>query len=97
MARMLRKQIYVQKHQQVFLRRLAKERGVSEAELIRDALDRHLGMSAPRPFIPDPAAWEEILRLVESRRALASTGKPYRWRREDAYEERMSRFDRSGH
>ncbi len=34
MARMLRKQIYIPKRQQILLKRLAKARGVSEAELL---------------------------------------------------------------
>ena len=43
MAQMLRKQIYIEKRQQALLKRLAKKRGVSEAEIIRQAIDREAG------------------------------------------------------
>ena len=39
MTQMLRKQIYIPKRQQVQLKRLAKARGVSEAEVIRQAIE----------------------------------------------------------
>jgi hypothetical protein len=93
---MLRKQIYIRKQQQALLRRLAKARGVSEAEIIRQAIDREAGAVSSQPFVPDPAAWEAVLRFVESLPPADASREPYRWRREDAYEERMSRFDRFG-
>ena len=37
---MVRKQIYITKRQDALLKRLAKQRGVSEAEVIRQALER---------------------------------------------------------
>ena len=46
MSQMMRKQIYIQKRQQVLLRRLARARGVSEAELIRQAIDNHVSAGA---------------------------------------------------
>lgn len=47
MAQMVRKQIYIQRRQQAILRRLARARGVSEAELIRQAIDHHVNAGAP--------------------------------------------------
>lgn len=41
------------------------------------------------------AAWEAIVVFANARRALPSEGGPYRWRREDAYEERETRFPRA--
>jgi len=38
MSQMMRKQIYIQKRQQARLRRLARARGVSEAEVIRQSI-----------------------------------------------------------
>ena len=35
MAKMVRKQIYIQERQNILLKRLAEARGVSEAEVIR--------------------------------------------------------------
>jgi hypothetical protein len=39
---MVRKQIYIPKRQQLLLKRKAKAVGISEAELIRQAIDRNL-------------------------------------------------------
>ena len=40
MAEMVRKQIYIQEHHERLLKRISKARGVSEAELIRQAIER---------------------------------------------------------
>jgi hypothetical protein len=93
MARMLRKQIYIEKRQRTLLKRLAKKRGVSEAEIIRQAID-HEAAGRPDPVLPlDQDAWEEALAFMQARRKLGVQGTPYQWRREDAYEERLSRYD----
>ena len=42
MTQMVRKQIYIPKRQQLLLKRKAKAVGISEAELIRQAIDRNL-------------------------------------------------------
>jgi hypothetical protein len=75
------------------LRRLSQARGVSEAEIVRQAIEREVtGVSSLSPP-PDRAAWEEIIGFVEARKALAAKGdKPYRRNREDAYTERENRF-----
>jgi hypothetical protein len=96
MSLMERKQIYIKKHQQAQLKRLAQARGVSEAEVIRQAIDREVQEEPIKPMPTDHDAWEEILRFVEARKALEPTGKPYKWNREDAYEERMRKFDHFG-
>ena len=44
---MVRKQIYLPRQQNQLVKRLAKQRGVSEAEVIRQALKREAEMSAP--------------------------------------------------
>jgi hypothetical protein len=88
MSEMVRKQIYIHKRHQVLLRRLSQARGVSEAEIIRQAIEREATETAPRSLPPDRAAWEEILQFVERRRTLGASGEPYRWNRQDAYEER---------
>jgi hypothetical protein len=96
MALMVRKQIYIKKHQQAQLKRLAQSRGVSEAEVIRQAIDREVQEEPVKPMPADHDAWEEILRFVEARKASGATGKPYKWNREDAYEEQMRKFDHFG-
>ena len=42
MTQMIRKQIYIQKSQEERLKKVAETRGVSEAEIIRRALDVEL-------------------------------------------------------
>jgi hypothetical protein len=92
MSEMVRKQFYIHKRQQILLRQLSQARGVSEAEIVRQAIEREAAGESARPPLPDRAAWDEVVRFVESHRALGSDSEPYRWNRQDAYEERESRF-----
>ncbi len=49
-APMVRKQLYLRADQEALLKRKAREAGLSEAELVRLALDRYLlGEEAPLP------------------------------------------------
>jgi hypothetical protein len=92
MAEMVRKQIYIQKRQEHLLKRLSKAQGISEAEIIRRAIEReNTGEKRDLPA-PDHTAWEDILRFVESRKSLRTAGRPYRWNRGDAYDEREKRL-----
>ncbi len=95
MSQMVRKQIYIHKRQDALLKKQARLRKESEAELIREAIDKALhGNAASRPFRRDPEAWDNMQRFMLSRRARATTtAQPYRWKREDAYAERMSQYD----
>lgn len=92
MSDMVRKQFYIHRRQQALLRRLSQSRGVSEAEIVRQAIEREATGASSQHAHPDRAAWEEILDFVQARKALGADGEPYRWNREDAYEERASRF-----
>jgi hypothetical protein len=92
MSQKVRKQIYIEKRQQTLLRRLARTRGVSEAELIREAIDQQASSGAQSA--PDPAAWAEARRLMLAMPAHGSApGRSRTWRREDLYEERLRRVD----
>lgn len=70
MSRMIRKQIYIAEEQDALLKRAAEAAGVSEAEIIRQALDARLlgqvttparpvaavrSAPAPRSRVPRPA------------------------------------------
>ena len=57
MTQMVRKQIYIKKRQKAQLRRAAKTHGVSEAELIRQAIDQKLA-GGTKGLPRDPEAWE---------------------------------------
>lgn len=94
MTSMVRKQIYISDHQDSLVKRLAKIRGTSEAEVIRQALDREISGRVDQVFTPDADALHDLIEAALSRRDLGTTGAPYRWRREDAYEERLSRYGR---
>ena len=93
MAEMVRKQIYIEEGHERLLKRISKARGVSEAELIRRAIERETVGEKP-VLTPDQAAWDKILRFTNSRKALRPSARPYRWNRLDAYEERERRFSR---
>jgi hypothetical protein len=92
MAEMVRKQVYIQKRQEHFLKRLSKAQGISEAEVIRRAIEReNTGEKRDLPA-PDHTAWEDILRFVGSRKSLRTEKSPYRWNRGDVYGDREKRF-----
>lgn len=91
MAQMIRKQIYIYKRQQAQLKRISAARGVSEAEIIRNALDREVN-SQIAPYHYDPDAWERLMEFIGKRIASGQAGEPYKWRREDAYEERENHY-----
>jgi len=95
MSQMVRKQIYIQKSQEERLKKIAEARGVSEAEIIRRALENELRlMNVYRPAY-DQEAWKQIVAFWEE---LDKRGpvepRPRNWKREDLYEDRMKRYDR---
>ncbi len=98
MAQMIRKQIYIPKHQEARLKRLAKARGVSEAEIIRQAIDQQLSGGASHSFRPDPSAWEQAYQFMLSLQAKGPLpNRRRKWTREELYEERLSRYGRRSH
>lgn len=84
MSRMVRKQVYIEPRQEALLKRLVRETGATEAEIIRQAIDRQT-----KTFLfsrRDLSAWQEerdfINRLIQQ--GPLPGGR--RWRREDLYE-----------
>jgi hypothetical protein len=94
MTHMLRKQIYIPKRQQVILKRLAKARGLSEAEIIRQAIEREVAANATRPVAGDHSALEDFIRFGLARQA-APDSTPRTWTRDELYDERLKRYPRS--
>jgi len=88
----IRKQLYIAERQERALKRKAKALGISEAELVRRALDGVLD-DAKRPR---PRRLEALERFLECARAVAARGHrlPRRIRREELYEEREGRLMR---
>ena len=94
MAGMVRKQIYIEPRQEVLLKQAAKRESVSEAELVRLALDRQLGGGWLHSPPPDPLAWEKAYQFMRELRARGPIeGQARTWKREELYEERVSRYD----
>ncbi len=92
---MIRKQIYIPKRQQSLLKRRAKARGVSEAALIREAIEDNLRGHSGQSLYPDPSAWERALGLMKSLQSMGPLSNQHRtWKREDAYQDRISRYER---
>jgi len=95
MAQMIRKQIYIPKRQQTVLKRMARARGISEAELIRQAIDQQTLGDNLRATASDHDAWEKALQFMLALYAQGPVNdQPRQWKREDAYEDRQSRYDR---
>lgn len=97
MTQMVRKQIYIDKRHNALLKRLAKARQVSEAEIIRQALDREAVAPVSHALSGNHLALEALLQSARARRQFKQAGAAYRWKREDAYEEREARFDKFSH
>jgi hypothetical protein len=89
MARMIRKQVYIEPGQEDLLKRRSRELGVSEAALIRRGIDEVAHRSSSAAF--DRTAWEEELAFMEER-ARMKVPRPRSWTREELYEERLSAF-----
>ena len=83
MGRMVRKQLYIDDEQEAALKRCARERGVTEAELVRDALDRYL---ADVEREESDAAWARIMALSERQGAKGPVPGKRDWTREEIYE-----------
>ncbi len=95
MTQLVRKQIYILKRQETLLKKQARLRKVSEAELIREAIDQKTSRAATTPFHPDHEAWERALAFMKSLQAQGPLPNQRRmWKRQDAYEERESRYER---
>lgn len=92
---MIRKQIYLPRRHNLTLKRLAKQRGISEAEVIRQALEREAQLSVStiqgsRQALSNIIAYARSLR----RRPELLQGKPYIFNREQLYEERQNRWSK---
>ena len=95
MSQMIRKQIYIQKSQEERLKKVAEARGISEAEIIRRALETELKRAGYRPAY-DQEAWKRLYAAILEMDKLPPVPQKKRdWTREDLYEERMKRYDRN--
>jgi hypothetical protein len=82
---MIRKQVSITPRHELLLKERAREYGVTEAELIRQALDRGLGVDAPATT--DPEAWKAARRYIEGhRRPLTAKATKRRWTRDSLHD-----------
>jgi hypothetical protein len=91
---MIRKQVYIQYQQQAILARLARALGVSEAEVIRRAIDYQGSGALRRASHPDLTAWAEAYAFMldlHARGPLPASGERRSWTRDDLHEERPRR------
>jgi hypothetical protein len=92
---MVRKQIYIHRRQQNLLRQLARQRGMSEAEVIRRAIDRETTLQEIPLSEDSHSALENILQVAFAHGDQpAQTSEPYRFNRAELYEEREHRWIR---
>jgi len=90
MTNMVRKQVYIEKRQDALLKRVARRSGVSEAELIRGAIDRQLSGRIGGQTRNPERGWALLQAAWKARRQTG--GHAYRFKREDAYAEREGRL-----
>ena len=94
MSHMVRKQIYIEPLQEALLKRIAQKLEVSEAELIRQGIDRVLGRVQSGFLRPDPKAWEEAHQfMLDLHRRGPLAGAKRTWTRDDLYQDRLSRYE----
>jgi len=84
MSRMVRKQVYIEAEQEKFLKRRARQLGVTEAELVRQGIDQIARPGAWLP--PDPKAWEEAKSVIRDRMRLRVPQTSRAWTREQLYD-----------
>lgn len=89
MSQMIRKQVYIEARQEHLLKRLAKELGVTEADLIRQGLDQVL--QAGVTVTPNLEAWERERTFIKQWRQKGKVKGKRTWRREDLYDRPVSR------
>lgn len=83
MAKMVRKQVYIEPRQETLLKRLVRETGVTEAQLIREAIDRHVGSVSP---LCDIHAWEEEQAFIDQLMKQGPIPGKRSWQREELHE-----------
>jgi hypothetical protein len=82
---MIRKQVYLEPHQDRLLKSRARQLGVTEAELIRQSLEQTLAAPAT-PARPSVEAWQAFMRSVRRRMRGRVKQAPRAWARDELYD-----------
>ena len=87
---MVRKQFFIDEAQEAKLESIAAEQGVSQAQLVRLAIER---LITEREQLARASDWQAALALMEARAALGPSleQRSRVWRREEVYEHDPSR------
>jgi hypothetical protein len=91
----IRKQVYIEPRHERMLKRSAKQRGVTEAEIIREALDRVENQVTSHRREPDSAAGRKAIKFMRSLAARPTGSGRRTWTRESLYEDRIGRWTKS--
>ncbi|MDW7651222.1 MAG: hypothetical protein SCK29_11720 [Bacillota bacterium] len=84
MSDMVRKQLYITKSQEMYLKEKAKELGITEAEMVRQALDAQLQKVG---FVKEPlAVWAEEAEFIKELMDQGYVKGKRNWKRDDLYE-----------
>ena len=92
MAQMIRKQVYIEPVQDAIIKKRAQMLGITEAEVIRRAINAPTALSGPG--VRDPAAWEREKAFIAKRMAGSPVSGGRSFRREAVYRERLDRYGR---
>jgi hypothetical protein len=90
MSRMVRKQVYIDPRQEETLKRLSRQLGIPESEIIRQSIDQFGRVGTNFPL--DIRAWEEEKAFIAQRRRLQVPQTGRGWTREELYDERLDRI-----
>lgn len=88
---MVRKYILIKKQQEELLKRLAKARGKSQSEIIRQALDNELRKDAQK-ISNEISPIDAFALLALSKRQVNTEKSPLIWHRADLYSDREDRW-----
>jgi hypothetical protein len=92
LAQMIRKQVYIEPRQDETIKERAKMLRITEAEVIRDAIDGQMG--AVPTYVRDLNAWDREMAFIAKRVSVRSRSARRRFRREAIYEEKLNRYGR---
>jgi hypothetical protein len=89
MGTKVRKQIYIEAEQDAVLKRMSNETGLSEAEIIRQAINCH---AQAQGYHHLPAqAWDQARRFIENLIEMGPVPGGRTWKREDLYDRKVFR------
>ena len=84
MAAMIRRQVCIRPSQERALKKLARKTGMTEAEILRNALDAHIAVLARQE--QRKAAWGQEDTFIRRLAARGPVPGGRTWRREDLYD-----------